>query len=85
MHLLIFSAFGLIVGVIARGLVPGMQSGGWLASLTTGVLGAFIGGFAGRAFGWYGRGQIAGFFVSVAGAVGLLILSRIISGRSTST
>ena len=83
MHLLLFLVFGLVVGVIARWLVPGDGAGGWLTSLLIGVLGSFVGGFLGQFFGFYGQGQMTGFLMAIAGAVVLLIIFRAISGRRT--
>jgi uncharacterized membrane protein YeaQ/YmgE (transglycosylase-associated protein family) len=83
MHILLFLLFGLVVGVVARWIVPGRQSGGWLTSLVIGVLGAFVGGFLGRALGFHDDGQVAGFLMSVAGAVILLVCFRAISNRSS--
>lgn len=72
MHLLLFLLFGLIVGVVARFLVPGRESGGWVLSIVLGIAGAYLGGFIGRAFGFYGVGQPTGFLFAVLGAVLLL-------------
>jgi uncharacterized membrane protein YeaQ/YmgE (transglycosylase-associated protein family) len=69
MHLLIFLAFGLIVGAVARLLVPGREPGGWIISMLLGVAGSFLGGFLGRAMGLYQEGEPAGFFMSLVGAV----------------
>jgi len=73
MHLLLFLVFGLLVGVLARFLVPGKESGGWVLSIALGIAGAYLGGFIGRALGYYGPSQAAGFFFSVLGAVLLLV------------
>jgi uncharacterized membrane protein YeaQ/YmgE (transglycosylase-associated protein family) len=82
MHFLLFLLFGLVVGVVARLIVPGREGGGWITSLVIGVLGSFVGGFLGRAFGWYGEGQAAGFLMSLAGAVVLLIGYHAVARRS---
>jgi uncharacterized membrane protein YeaQ/YmgE (transglycosylase-associated protein family) len=82
-HLLMFLLFGLVVGAIARFLVPGRESGGWLTSLVLGVLGSFVGGFVGNALGM-GDGKPAGFLVSLLGAVVLLIAYHAL-GRRAST
>jgi uncharacterized membrane protein YeaQ/YmgE (transglycosylase-associated protein family) len=73
MHLLLFLLFGLVVGVVARFLVPGRESGGWVLSIALGIGGAYLGGFIGRAFGFYGAGQATGFLFAVLGAVLLLL------------
>ena len=69
MHLLLFLLFGLIVGAIARLIVPGREPGGWVVSMLLGVCGAFLGGLLGRAVGLYREGESAGFFMSLLGAV----------------
>jgi len=69
MHLLIFLLFGLIVGAVARLIVPGKEPGGWVISMMLGVLGSFLGTFLGRSLGWYQDGEPAGFLMSLLGAV----------------
>lgn len=82
MQFLLFLLFGLVVGAIARFIVPGRERGGWFTSLVVGVLGSFIGGFLGRGFGWYGEGQAAGFVMSLAGAALLLIVYHAVRRRA---
>jgi uncharacterized membrane protein YeaQ/YmgE (transglycosylase-associated protein family) len=72
MYLLSFLLFGLVVGSIARLIVPGRESGGWPTSILIGVLGSSAGGFLGRALGVYGNGHAAGFLMSLFGAILLL-------------
>ena len=72
MHLLMFLLFGLIVGALARLVVPGRESGGWLTSIAIGVLGSFVGGFLGNVLGM-GDGRPAGFLLSLVGAIVLLV------------
>jgi uncharacterized membrane protein YeaQ/YmgE (transglycosylase-associated protein family) len=67
--MLAFLAFGLVVGAVARLLMPGREPGGWLFSLLLGVAGSFLGGFIGRGVGLYGPGDRAGFVMSVLGAM----------------
>jgi uncharacterized membrane protein YeaQ/YmgE (transglycosylase-associated protein family) len=74
MHLLLFLLFGLIVGAIARLIVPGREPGGWLVSMILGVCGAFLGGILGRAVGLYREGQSAGFLMSLLGAIVLVVV-----------
>jgi len=76
-----FLLFGLVVGVIARAVVPGKEPGGWIMSIALGLAGAVVGGFIGRAFGFYGQGQPAGFLISVLGAVVLLAGYHALAGR----
>lgn len=65
---------GLIVGAIARFVLPGEQKMGWILTCLLGVAGSFIAGFVGQQMGWYAVGQTAGWIASVAGAVVLLVV-----------
>jgi uncharacterized membrane protein YeaQ/YmgE (transglycosylase-associated protein family) len=73
--------FGLIVGAIAKLLMPGRDPGGFIVTMLLGIAGALVGGFLGRAAGWYGPNDPAGFLMSLFGAVALLLLYRMIVGR----
>jgi len=73
--------FGLIVGVIAKLLMPGRDPGGFLVTMAIGIAGALTGGFIGRALGWYGSNDGAGFFMSLVGAILLLCLYRVLFVR----
>jgi uncharacterized membrane protein YeaQ/YmgE (transglycosylase-associated protein family) len=73
MSLLLFLVFGLIVGALARFIVPGREPGGWVVSMLIGVVGSFVGGFLGRAMGFYREGEPAGFFMSLLGAILLCV------------
>ena len=66
--------FGLIVGIIAKMLMPGRDPGGIIITMLLGIAGAVLGGFIGRALGLYGPGEAAGFLMSTLGAVLLLFL-----------
>jgi uncharacterized membrane protein YeaQ/YmgE (transglycosylase-associated protein family) len=66
--------FGLIVGVVAKLLMPGRDPGGFVITALLGIAGAVLGGFLGRALGFYGPGEAAGFLMSTVGAVLLLFL-----------
>ena len=66
--------FGLVVGVIAKLLMPGRDPGGFIITVLLGIAGAVLGGFIGRALGFYGPGEAAGFLMSTLGAVVLLLL-----------
>jgi uncharacterized membrane protein YeaQ/YmgE (transglycosylase-associated protein family) len=68
--------FGLIVGVIAKLLMPGRDPGGMIVTMLLGIAGAVIGGFIGRAMGLYGPQDAAGIFMSILGAVLLLFAYR---------
>ena len=72
---------GLVVGAIAKLLMPGRDPGGCLVTILLGIAGAFVAGFLGRAAGWYEPGQPASFIASVIGAMLLLLVYRLIKGR----
>lgn len=75
---------GLIVGVIAKFLIPGNDPGGIIVTILIGIAGAFIAGYIGRAAGWYTEGEPVGFIASVVGAIILLLLYRLaFRGRRT--
>lgn len=73
---------GLVVGAIAKLIMPGKDPGGFIITILLGIAGAFIAGFAGRSLGWYAEGEPAGFIASVVGAILLLLIYRMIKGRS---
>jgi uncharacterized membrane protein YeaQ/YmgE (transglycosylase-associated protein family) len=73
--------FGLIVGVIAKLLMPGRDPGGIIVTILLGIVGGVLGGYAGRAFGMYGPEDSAGIFMSILGAVFVLFLYRLAVGR----
>jgi len=75
--------FGLIVGAIAKLLMPGRDPGGIIVTMALGIAGALLGGFLGRALGWYGPNDGAGFFMSLIGAVLLLWIYRMVVARRT--
>lgn len=68
--------FGLIVGIIAKLVMPGRDPGGIFVTMLIGIVGALLGGFIGRAIGWYQPGEPAGFVVATIGAIILLFLYR---------
>lgn len=73
--------FGAIVGAIAKLLMPGKDPGGFIVTMLLGIAGAMMGGFIGRALGWYGPNDGAGFFLSLIGAVLLLWIYRMMFAR----
>ena len=73
--------FGLIVGAIAKLLMPGRDPGGIIVTMLLGIAGAVLGGFVGQALGLYREGEGAGFLMALIGAVILLALYRMIAGR----
>ena len=76
MAILSWIVFGLVVGIIAKLLMPGRDPGGFIITMLLGIAGALVGGFAGRAMGFYGPGQSAGWLMSILGAIILLALYR---------
>ena len=83
MHFLAMIIFGLIVGVVAKLLMPGRDPGGFIVTILIGIVGALLGGWVGRMMGLYGPNQGAGFFMSVLGAIILLALYRLAFRRGT--
>jgi uncharacterized membrane protein YeaQ/YmgE (transglycosylase-associated protein family) len=77
--------FGLIVGAIAKLLMPGRDPGGIIITMALGIAGALLGGFVGRALGWYQENEPAGFLMSLVGAVLLLWIYRMVVGRRRTT
>jgi uncharacterized membrane protein YeaQ/YmgE (transglycosylase-associated protein family) len=77
--------FGLIVGVIAKLIMPGRDPGGIIVTMLLGIMGAVLGGFLGRALGFYGPQQATGWLMSIVGAVLLLMLYRVLVGRPLTT
>jgi uncharacterized membrane protein YeaQ/YmgE (transglycosylase-associated protein family) len=75
--------FGLIVGVIAKLVMPGRDPGGFIVTVLLGIAGAVVGGYVGRSMGWYGPNDNAGFLISVLGAIILLALYRVLFARRT--
>ena len=73
--------FGLVVGIIAKLLLPGKDPGGMIVTILIGIAGSFIGSFLGRFLGWYCHGEAAGFMMSVVGAILLLIGYRVIAAK----
>lgn len=76
MSVLGWIVFGLIVGAVAKLLMPGRDPGGFVVTIAIGVVGALLGGFLGRAFGLYGEGDPVGFFMAVIGSIVLLWIYR---------
>lgn len=81
MSIIVSIFIGLIVGALAKLLMPGRDPGGWIITILLGLGGSIVAGYLGRALGWYGEGEPAGFLASVFGAIILLALYRLIAGR----
>jgi uncharacterized membrane protein YeaQ/YmgE (transglycosylase-associated protein family) len=77
---------GLVVGAIAKLIMPGRDPGGIIVTMLIGVAGALLAGFLGRALGWYtDPGEGPGIIASIVGALILLFLYRLFTGRRGTT
>ena len=74
--------FGLIVGALAKLLMPGRDPGGMLVTIVIGIAGALVAGFIGRALGWYQADEAAGFIMATLGAILLLFVYRQVAARA---
>ena len=81
MHIIGTLFIGLLVGIIAKFLMPGRDPGGWIITILLGLAGSFIANYVGVAAGWYRDGEAAGFIASVIGAIALLALYRAFTRR----
>ena len=77
--------FGLVVGAIAKLIMPGRDPGGIIVTMLLGIVGAVLGGFIGRSLGFYGPQQAAGWLMSIAGAIVVLMIYRMLVGRPRTT
>ena len=68
--------FGLIVGALAKLIMPGRDPGGFIVTILLGIVGALVGGFLGRALGLYREGEPAGFVGALIGAIVVLAVYR---------
>lgn len=84
-HLLWEAIIGLIVGALAKLIMPGKDPGGIIVTMLLGIAGALLAGWLGKVIGWYKEGQSAGFFASLIGAVILLFIYRLFKGKTAAT
>ena len=82
MSILGWIVFGLIVGVVAKLIMPGRDPGGMIVTILLGIAGALVAGFIGRALGWYGDDDPVGFVMATIGAILLLVLYRQFRARA---
>ena len=83
MHVLWMIVVGLIVGALAKLIMPGRDPGGFIVTMLLGIGGSLVAGLLGRAVGWYQPGEPAGFIASVVGAIVILAIYRLIIGRTS--
>lgn len=74
--------FGLVVGVIAKLLMPGKDPGGIIITIVLGIVGSVLGRWIGQALGFYGPEDAAGFIMSLLGAILLLAVYRMVAKRT---
>jgi uncharacterized membrane protein YeaQ/YmgE (transglycosylase-associated protein family) len=78
-HMIGQALFGLVIGVVAKLLLPGRDPGGLIVTALIGMVGGWLGGRIGRMLGWYQEGHPAGFGMSVVGAILLLLVYRFVA------
>lgn len=85
MYIVGWILFGLVVGIVAKFLMPGRDPGGFFITVLLGIVGSLVGGFLGRLVGWYGDGDPVGFVMAVVGSIVLLAAYRSTMGRNPRT
>jgi uncharacterized membrane protein YeaQ/YmgE (transglycosylase-associated protein family) len=81
MSVIVWIVFGLIVGALAKLIMPGRDPGGIIVTILLGIVGALLGGWLGQGLGLYAPGEPAGFFMALIGAIILLLLYRLFVRR----
>jgi uncharacterized membrane protein YeaQ/YmgE (transglycosylase-associated protein family) len=81
MHIIGIILIGFFAGVVAKLIVPGRDSGGFIITTLLGIVGAFIATYLGQAIGWYRADQGAGFIGAVVGAIIILAIYHAIMRR----
>jgi uncharacterized membrane protein YeaQ/YmgE (transglycosylase-associated protein family) len=83
MHWLWVFLIGLVVGLVAKLLMPGKDPGGFIITAIIGIAGSLLATWVGQnVFGWYREGQSAGFIASVIGAIVLLLIYHMLRRKS---
>lgn len=82
MHWLWVGLIGLVIGALAKLIMPGRDPGGFIVTMLIGIAGSLVATWLGRAVGWYQEGQSAGFIMSVLGALLLLAIYHLVRRRS---
>lgn len=81
MEVLQWILFGLVIGALAKLVMPGKDPGGIIVTILIGIAGALLGGFLGRSLGLIGPGEQAGWIAAFVGAILLLLIYRMVIGR----
>ena len=82
LHLIWMAIFGLIIGALAKLVMPGRDPGGIWITMLLGVAGSLLATFLLRAMGHYDETQSAGWIASFVGAIILLLVYRMVKGRT---
>jgi uncharacterized membrane protein YeaQ/YmgE (transglycosylase-associated protein family) len=80
-HILWVIIIGLVIGVVAKLLMPGRDPAGYIITILLGIAGSIVGTFIGRAVEVYSQGESAGFIMSVIGAIVLLAIYHLVRRR----
>ncbi len=83
MHWLEVVLIGLVIGAIAKLLMPGKDPGGFIVTILLGIAGSVVGTWIGRTLGLYQEGQSAGFIMSVVGALLLLAIYHMVKKETS--
>lgn len=78
---ILWIVLGGLAGGIAKLLMPGKDPGGCIVTIILGIAGALVAGWLGRALGWYGPQDSAGFIAAIVGAFIILLVYRLVTGR----
>jgi uncharacterized membrane protein YeaQ/YmgE (transglycosylase-associated protein family) len=81
MHIFTIFIIGLLVGIVAKFLMPGRDGGGIIITSLLGIGGAFLAHWIGSTAGWYAPDEPVGFVAAVLGAIVLLVLYRMLFHR----
>jgi len=81
MDIIVMIIVGFIVGLIARAIMPGTQSMGFILTTILGIVGAVVAGFLGRSLGWYNSGDAVGWIASVVGAIIVLFIYGMVAKK----
>ncbi len=84
LHYLWVALIGLVVGALAKLIMPGKDPGGIFVTMLIGIAGSFLGTWLGHLVGWYQEGESAGFIMSLIGALILLAIYHLIKRKTAS-